>query len=212
MGETRGTEPPSPCRAGNSGRQEQGHPRALAHSVLSAGASHCCSFVFMNPCQGIAREVFNFLWFHSEHASLGTEGTFSVLLNVISVQTEQRKNILIITGIYGGWWLLAADFFFFYFSPSDESFKVSWLHRHKYARNKMCRCSGVWDSHTGTVNSPGSWPALPAPSRQEGSGKSTLLQPAQDLSFLSAASLNVSYLYFCGKTWIQHSINILSGG
>lgn len=40
-----------------------------------------------------------------------------------------------------------------------RGFKVSWLHRYKYAKNKMYRCArSRGRRHAGTVNRPGSCP------------------------------------------------------
>jgi len=56
---------------------------------------------------------------------------------------------------------LAADFFCYFFFYSDESFKVSWLHRYKYAKNKMYRCArSQGHRRAGMVNRPGSRPVL----------------------------------------------------
>lgn len=55
---------------------------------------------------------------------------------------------------------LSAAIFLFFFS-CGESFKVSWLHRYKYAKNKMYRCArSQGHRHAGTVNRPGSCPVL----------------------------------------------------
>lgn len=94
--------PPRLAEQGIWGRKDRGTPgKDLVHFVLSASASHCLRFYIYEPVW-IAWWVFNFLWFDSEQAFLGTVGTFSVLLAGISVQSKQRKNILIVTMKYKG--------------------------------------------------------------------------------------------------------------
>lgn len=108
-------------------------------------------------------------------------------------------------GDFVGGWLSGCCIFVIFFA-SDESFKVNWIHRYKYAKNKMCRCArSQGHRRAGTVNRLGAQPVLSG-SNRSAHKKALYYSRTKIYLFLSIASLNLSYSHFCGKASIQHNL------